>query len=149
MGNLARLALLAALAALCSCDGAEPPPTVQCRLGADCDRKWSRALAWVAQNARYPIETQTDALIQTLGSYGKTPATAVTVYKVPQAGGWAEIVVYMSCANLVACVPPIEELRRSFALYVSGASPLVVGMPSPPPPNRGLPLLGDPLLLFQ
>ena len=47
------------------------PPAVGCNWGVDCDRKWSRATAWVAQNAFYKIETRTDWLIQTFGPEGE------------------------------------------------------------------------------
>jgi hypothetical protein len=46
---------------------AEPPKPITCRAGADCQTKWSRAKAWVAEHSKYKMETSTDSLIQTSG----------------------------------------------------------------------------------
>jgi hypothetical protein len=148
--KLARVA--AAAAALSSCGLLQSEPeraATVCRIGADCDLKWSRAAVWVSQNAYYKIETQTESLIHTAGPYGKSPGAAVTVYRISASEGWAELVVDIRCADFLGCAPPAAELARSFADYVSGASPLVVALPSPPRRARPLPILGDPLALLR
>lgn len=152
-GDFPKLALAAAALALSSCLTVAPNAAVTgplpCGEGPDCDRKWSRAAAWVAQNAFYKIETQNDSLIQTFAPQGKSPGTAVKVEKVAAADGSTAIVAQIRCANFLGCVPDVDELTGSFAAYVSGVSDLVVAMPSPPRPSPGLPLLGNPLAIFQ
>lgn len=148
--KLARVA--AAAAALSSCGLLESEPeraAIPCKIGPDCDFKWSRAAVWVSQNAYYKIETQTDSIIRTEGPYGKSAGAAVTVYRIAASGEWAELFADIRCANFLGCAPPAEELARSFVAYVSGASSLIVALPSPPRRARPLPLLGDPLALFR
>jgi hypothetical protein len=151
--GFARLAPAAFALALSSCAAVEPNEAtavpVSCGLGRDCDRKWSRAASWVAQNAFYKIETRTDALIQTFGPAGKSPGTAMRVEKVSAPDGSVELVLQIRCANFLGCVPELPYLIKSFADYVSGASSLVVAMPPPPKRPPGLPLLGNPLAIFQ
>jgi hypothetical protein len=152
-GDYLKPALAATAFALSSCADVAPHAAMTtpmlCRGGADCDRKWSRAAAWVAQNAFYKIETQDNSLIQTFAPQGKSPGTAIKVEKVAAGDGSAAIVAEIRCANFLGCTPDVDELTRSFAAYVSGASDLVVAMPSPTRPYRGLPLLGNPLAIFQ
>lgn len=152
-GDLPKLALAATALALASCAGVALNSAVTapllCRGGGDCDQKWSRAAAWVTQNAFYKIETQNDLLIQTFAPQGKSPGTAMKVEKFAAADGSTAIVAEIRCANFLGCVPDVDELTGSFTAYVSGASDLVVAMPAQPRPVRSLPLLGDPLAIFQ
>ncbi len=154
--NARRFALLAHAAfaiALSSCAGIEPneatSPPVGCNWGVDCDRKWWRATAWVAQNAYYKIETRTDWLIQTFGPVGKSPGTAMKVEKLAAPDGSVALVLEISCANFLGCVPDLAWLTGSFVAYVGGTSDLIVAMPPPPKYTPGLPLLGNPLAIFQ
>ena len=153
MGGFTKPVLLVTMVALSSCSCAPPqaslPAAVQCRPGADCDRKWSRATNWVSQNAFYPIQTRTDTLIQTSAPVGKSPGNSVTVYKIPQPDGRAEIIANFDCASLVGCVPGPDHLARTFVAYVSGESSLIVDIPRPDAHCRARAPLGDPLLLFQ
>jgi hypothetical protein len=148
-----KIALAASAFTLSSCANVAPDVAttapVVCLSGADCERKWSRVAAWVAQNAFYKIDTQSDALIKTSAPQGKSPGIAVKAEKLPAADGAMTIVAEIRCANLFGCVPDLPELTQSFAAYVSGASDLVVAMPGPPRLVRSPPLLGDPLVLFQ
>ncbi len=151
--DFARLAPAAFAIALSACAGVEPNEAtsfpIGCKPGHDCDTKWSRAAAWVAQNAFYKIETQTDMLIQTSGPEGKSPGTAMKVEKLATPGGAAELVLEIRCANILGCVPDLMPLTQSFAAYVGGSSRLVVAMPPPPKRPQSLPLLGNPLAIFQ
>jgi hypothetical protein len=60
--------------ALCGCitaeqqaSLAEPPKPIRCHSGADCDAKWSRANAWMAEHSKYKVESSSESLIQTSG----------------------------------------------------------------------------------
>jgi hypothetical protein len=151
--GFALLAHAAFAIALSSCAGIEPneatSPPVGCERGIDCDRKWSRATAWVAENAFYKIETRSDWLIQTFGPEGKSPGTAMKVEKLAAPDGSVELVLEIRCANFLGCVPDLAWLTRSFLAYVGGSSSLVVAMPPPPKHPQSLPLLGNPLAIFQ
>jgi hypothetical protein len=151
--GFAQLAHAAFAFALSSCAAIEPNAATSvpiiCKPGLDCDRKWSRAEAWVAQNAFYRIETRSDWLIQTRGPEGKSPGTAMTVEKLATPDGLMEFVLEIRCANILGCVPELPYLNQSFADYVSGASSLLVAMPPPPKRPPSLPLLGNPLAIFQ
>jgi hypothetical protein len=151
--GFALLAQAAFAIALSSCAMIEPKeaasPPISCKPGVDCDRKWSRAAAWVAQNAFYKIETRSDWLIQTSGPVGKSPGTAMTVEKLAAPDGSTELVLEISCANILGCVPDLTWLTGSFVAYVGGTSSLVVAMPPPPKTPQSLPLLGNPLAILQ
>ncbi len=151
--GFALLAHAAFAIALSSCAGVEPneatSPPVSCKSNVDCGRKWSRAAAWVAQNAFYKIETRSDWLIQTFGPEGKSPGTAMKVEKLAAPDGSAELVLEIRCANFLGCVPDLNWLTGSFVDYVGGSSKLIVAMPPPPKTPQSLPLLGNPLAILQ
>jgi len=150
--GFALLAQAAFAIALSSCAGVEPneaaSPPISCSPGVDCERKWSRAATWVAQNAFYKIETRSDWLIQTFGPEGKSPGTAMKVEKLAAPDGSMELVLQIRCANFLGCVPDLDWLTGSFLAYVGGTSRLIVAMPPPKAP-QSLPLLGNPLAIFQ
>src|SRR5207247_8522313 len=56
----------------------EPPGTVVCRRGLECDAKWQRALEWVRVNSPWKLLEATDAAIRTEGP-GDTLVPAVTI----------------------------------------------------------------------
>jgi len=151
--GFALLAQAAFAIALSSCAGVEPneatSPPISCSPGVDCDRKWSRATTWVPQNAFYKIETRSDWLIQTFGPEGKSPGTAMNVEKLAAPDGSMELVLQIRCANFLGCVPDLDWLTGSFLAYVGGTSRLIVAMPPPPKHPQSLPLLGNPLAIFQ
>ena len=151
--GFALLAQAAFAFTLSSCAGIEPneatSPAVVCWSNVDCDRKWSRAATWVAQNAFYKIETRTNWLIQTFEPVGKNPGTAMKVEKLAAPDGSVELVLEINCANFLGCVPDLAWLTQSFVAYVGGTSDLIVAMPPPPKLTPGLPLLGNPLAIFQ
>jgi hypothetical protein len=49
---------------------------ITCQAGADCDAKWSRATAWIAQNSAYKVQTASDSIIQTMGPLPNDPSPA-------------------------------------------------------------------------
>ncbi len=151
--GFAPLAHVAFALALSSCAGVEPNEAaslpISCKPGLDCDRKWSRAAAWVAQNASYKIEIQNDRLIQTCGPEGKSPGTAMKVEKLAAPDGSTKFMLEISCANILGCVPDLDYLTGSFVAYVSGRSSLVVAMPPPWKRPESPPLLGNPLAILQ
>jgi hypothetical protein len=146
-----RFLLLSMTALLASCGGMQryAPAVVDCTDTPDCGCKWRRAAKFVAMNAFYPIETQTDSLIRTVGPFGKSAGIAATVIKTPVPGGGAQIVAYFDCASITGCAPTPDHLSRTFGAYVSGASSLIVDIPRPDLHPRAPAPLGDPLLIFQ
>lgn len=117
------LSLIAALAG-CQSTGAPPappPPPIACSAGPDCEAKWSRAVAWVTENAAYKIQTQTDYLIETYNAVdsGSTGLMA-SVNKVSVAPGKFEIRAHFGCRNMFGCAPRTDEALQKFARTVNG-----------------------------
>jgi hypothetical protein len=125
--------LLAALA-LAGCarqsSVAEPPRPITCLAGADCDAKWSRAIAWVASNSRWKIQTQTERLVQTFSSAHKSASPGFTVTKSFAGLGLYDISFTGGCDSF-GCVPTIAESREKFTDFV--LAPLETPPPQPPP----------------
>ena len=71
------------------------------------------------------------------------------VEKLAVPDGSAELVLEIRCANFLGCVPDLAWLTQSFVAYVGGTSKLIVAMPPPPKHTPSLPLLGNPLAIFQ
>jgi hypothetical protein len=114
--------LLATISAACSSTArldAPPPQPITCRAGPDCDAKWSRAIAWVAVNSRWKIQTQTDLLVQTFSSTEGSPNPSYTVTKTAGADGLYEISLNGGCDNFIGCNPAIPEARAKFADFVA------------------------------
>src|SRR5271163_4921964 len=99
-----------AVCAALSLSGCASAPSQQgpitCTAGPDCDAKWSRAASWVAKNAFYKIQTQTDSVVATAGSDDHRPAYTVT--KVAQSSGQYQITIVCSCNSLINCDPAVE-----------------------------------------
>ena len=94
-----------------------PVQPITCRVGADCDLRWSRAVKWVALNSYWQIQTQTTDLIQTMGpSREVQPAFKVT--KLETAPGTYEITFSGGCGDWFRCVPTVDESRASFRDFV-------------------------------
>lgn len=98
---------------------AEPVQPITCQAGADCDAKWSRAVSYVANNAGWKIQTQTDSLIQTFTSTGGSTRPGYTITKTAVGNGRYEIALAGSCGNLIACIPTIPEARTHFSDFVA------------------------------
>ncbi len=90
---------------------------VICTEGADCDAKWSRAVAWVAQNSRWRIQTQTDTLIQTMGPLDTSDA-AFTITKVAHGNGTYTILFAAGCGSMFGCIPSVPGLKVVFNQFV-------------------------------
>ena len=97
-----------------------PPPAITCKLGPDCDAKWSRAVSWVTTNSSYKIKTQTADIVQTMGPTDSSPNSAFTVTKVAQNSGLYEITYAGGCDNWIGCIPTINESRSRFTTFVLG-----------------------------
>ena len=109
-----------------------PARPITCRVGPDCDVKWSRAVAWVANNSRWKIQTQTDLLVQTYNSADGSQSPSFTVSRAASGDGLYEISLNGACDNLFGCNPTIPEARTKFAEFV-GATAAPVGAAQPLP----------------
>jgi hypothetical protein len=124
----------------------EPPGTVVCRRGPQCDAKWQRALAWVRANSQWKLLEATDAVIRTEGPldtlvpaftirrFGRSeePDTQVIVFEAgcspervgvavdhmpPRGLRWRN--VSGAQAKHTECSPPVGDLEASFVRFVS------------------------------
>ena len=92
----------------------EPPGTVVCRRGLECDAKWQRALEWVRVNSPWKLLEATDAAIRTEGP-GDTLVPAVTIRRFGRS----------------------EELGSEVIVFEAGCSPERVGVAVDHMPVRG------------
>ena len=122
-----RLAILLAATAIGGCsllpgfEDERPSPLtkpITCRDGADCQSKWSRAAAWIAENSNNQIKIQNDSTIQTMDPVLPGSGVVYTATKLPGANGAYQISFHATCANQPSCNPPITEARASFERYV-------------------------------
>ncbi len=132
----------------------EPPGTVVCRRGPECDARWQRALEWVRANSRWKLLEVTEAVIRTEGPFD-TLAPALTIRRVEgtEKSGSDAIVFEGGCspervgvavdhmpphgprwsnvsgadAKHTECKPPVADLEASFVRFVNAA-----GAMSPP-----------------
>jgi hypothetical protein len=100
-----------------------PPRPIICTVGADCDAKWSRAVAWIKTNSTLKVQAQTDTVVQTAGPVGLEPTPAFTVTKVARGDGRYEITFNGGCGSPSSCVPTIPESRARFTAFVLGEAP--------------------------
>jgi hypothetical protein len=97
-----------------------PLAPINCRAGADCDAKWSRAVGWVATNSRWKIESQSDTIVQTSDSVDGSLSPSFTVTKVATSDQSVyEIVFDGGCENILRCEPTVAESRAKFAAFVN------------------------------
>jgi hypothetical protein len=136
-----RVIAILALVLLAGC-GAEqlstndpPSPPVLCRSGPDCDAKWARAIAWIAQNSEYRAQFQTDYMIQTLGPGKDSASPAYRVSRLPKGGDEFEIKLNGECAKIFGCKPTIPEARALFSEFVNGSAASQVPAPLAPSPR--------------
>jgi len=122
-----RLTILLAATAIGGCsllpgfEDERPSPLtkpITCRDGADCQSKWSRAAAWIAENSNNQIKIQNDSTIQTMDPVVPGSSVVYTATKLPGANGAYEISFHATCANQSSCNPPLTEARASFERYV-------------------------------
>jgi hypothetical protein len=129
---------LLAISAIAGCTGAcstfapqasAPPAPINCRAGADCDAKWSRAVGWIVTNSRWKIQSQSDTMVQTSNAVDGSLSPSFTVTKVATADPSVyQIVFDGGCDNIFRCEPTLAESRAKFAAFVdvpgsSAASP--------------------------
>ena len=129
---------LLALLVLCGCNSAPNSPVdaaivkaalsqpITCQAGPDCDAKWSRASAWIAENSAYKIKTANDSIVQTEGPLEDDDRTAFTATKAANAAGEYEISLTGGCDNVFRCAPSIDKARLSFAVSVRDSTPAPV-----------------------
>jgi hypothetical protein len=112
---------------VCACASSQveqPPQPIICTAGADCDAKWSRAVAWIATNSNLKIQTRTETVVQTAGPVRSEPTPAFTVTKVARGDGRYEIAFNGGCGSSASrCVPTIPESRARFTAFVLGEEP--------------------------
>jgi len=125
---------LALLAACASKPAAQENASFACKNAADCDAKWSLAVAWAYGNAQLGIGKQTDNLIQVYGStnystygatgyfdfglssYSQTPGYIIEKVANPDRSG--AIVFHTDCTKWSNCLPRQELARQSFAAAI-------------------------------
>jgi hypothetical protein len=122
-----RLTALLATAAFGGCSllpGVEderPTPLVKpitCKDGPDCQNKWIRAAAWIAENSANQIKVKTDSTIQSMEPMIPGSAPVYTATKLPGANGVYEISFHATCANQTNCTVQVAEARASFERFV-------------------------------
>ena len=86
---------------------------VKCSDKADCDAKWGKSLAWVANNGRWKIQLSNDSIIQTYGP-GNSINNAFTVIRQNNADGSGSIDIQVRCGNLFGCTPSVKDHERAF-----------------------------------
>jgi len=122
-----RLTTLLAAAAFGGCSllpGVEderPSPLVKpitCKDGPDCQGKWIRAAAWIAENSANQIKVKTDSTIQSMEPMIPGSVAVYTATKLPGANGLYEISFHATCSNQTNCTVQVAEARASFERYV-------------------------------
>lgn len=96
---------------------------VTCQKGDDCEEKWGRAIAWIAQNSHWKIQMQNENIIQTYNGIGASTDPGYLVNKVPLGGNRYQITIAGGCANLFGCVPDFTVLKANFNRFVQGPGP--------------------------
>lgn len=124
LGRLLTASVIAGCIGACSNlapQASAPPPPINCRAGADCDAKWSRAVSWIATNSRWKIVSQTGTIVQTSDSSDGSLTPSFTVTKVATADlSVYQIVFDGGCDNIFRCEPTVAESRTRFAAFVDG-----------------------------
>ena len=152
--DAAKCAVRALLVALLGCAGHGPvtveeaPGTVVCRLGADCDAKWRRALEWVRANSHFAIRESSEGVIATEGPRDELyPAFTIRRFARDEEPGTDAIVFEAGCSpervsagvdhmpphkprwsgvmgpkvKRMECTPPVDRLEASFVRALGGA----------------------------
>jgi hypothetical protein len=127
------IVLLAAGMLIAGCASSQllPPQPIICIGGSDCDTKWRRAAAWIAENSTFKIQVHTDTTVQTAGPVPSEAAPAFTITKVARGEGRFEITFNGGCGNPYQCVPSIVESRARFVQFVEGDGPAAAAGTAP------------------
>jgi membrane-associated protease RseP (regulator of RpoE activity) len=96
---------------------------ITCQAGPDCETKWSRATAWIAQNAAYKVQTASDSIIQTMGPLPNDPRPSFTVTKAGDSTGTYTVSFNGGCDNFLGCIPTIAESKLSFVSFINAGAP--------------------------
>ncbi|HLG85683.1 MAG TPA: hypothetical protein VKZ79_00635 [Alphaproteobacteria bacterium] len=94
---------------------------VVCSTGGDCEVKWGRALQWVLNNSAYKVQSQSDAMISTMGPLPDDPRPAYTITKMAQGNGTYLIDFRAGCDNIFGCVPNLMVAKADFVVAVMGS----------------------------
>jgi hypothetical protein len=134
-----RLSIAAGFAlALCGCitaeqqaSLAEPPKPITCHSGNDCNAKWSRANAWVAEHSKYKVESSSESLIQTSGpsTFETDPSPSYKVTKVATGPAEYSIEFTGACDSIFPCTPTVPVAQADFTQSLQTAQP-------PPEPRK-------------
>jgi hypothetical protein len=121
-GPLLAISAIAGCTSACSNlapQASAPPAPINCRIGADCDAKWSRAVGWVVTNSRWKIQSQSDTIVQTSISADGSLSPSFTVTKVATTDPSVYRIVFEgSCDNIFRCEPTVTESSAKFAAFV-------------------------------
>jgi len=118
--------------ALCGCitaeqqaSLAEPPKPIRCHSGADCDAKWSRANAWMAEHSKYKVESSSESLIQTSGpsTFETDPYPSYKVTKVAMGPAEYSIEFTGACDSIFPCTPTVSVAQADFTQSILAAHP--------------------------
>lgn len=99
---------------------AEALKPVHCEGQDQCNKYWSAAQVWVAQNSVYPVQIVTDTLIQTARPKLNDVDLAFIITKEKVGNGY-DIVINGGCANMFGCQPHPMTAAASFKRYVRNA----------------------------
>jgi hypothetical protein len=98
-----------------------PSPLVKpitCKDGPDCQGKWGRAAAWMAENSSNQIKVRTDSTIQSMEPMIPGSGPIYTVTKLPGANGVYEITFHATCGSQSNCNVSLADARASFERFV-------------------------------
>jgi hypothetical protein len=94
---------------------------ITCQAGPDCETKWSRATAWIAQNAAYKVQTASDSIIQTMGPLPNDPRPSFTVTKAGDSTGTYTVSFNGGCDNFLGCIPPSRSPSSALSVLLTRA----------------------------
>lgn len=95
------------------------PAAAACTSETDCAEKWQRAEAWLREHSYWPIQTRTNAVIETEQPRSRWYSrTHYRITRTPSDGG-ALIRMQASCRPSVYCVPDPVLARAAFYRYLA------------------------------
>jgi hypothetical protein len=115
---------------LCGCITAEqqasvtePPRSIKCHAGPDCNAKWSRATVWVTEHSKYKLETSSESLIETSGpgAFETDSSPAYKITKVAMGPDEYTIEFAGGCDSIFGCTPTIPAARADFTQSILAA----------------------------
>ena len=95
--------------------------SITCKAGADCARKWARAMQWVSEHSYFKLRVANDSIITTEGpldSAAYSMRSAITVNQLPKSDGTSTFLFKSWCTSMFGCVPSHEMLLVQFADFV-------------------------------